>query len=155
MPLKRLSFIGSHGHTFSHLPPRSVRSGETPSTLQLGEAAVIAATTGVPIIADFRPMDIAVGGEGAPLAPLAHLWLFGDRERGRVIQNIGGMGDATYLPPRARSGDPRVIAFDTGPGVMMLDALAARLTYGCMRMDRNGLMASRGRVDEGGRRPAG
>jgi anhydro-N-acetylmuramic acid kinase len=146
MPLKRLSFIGSHGHTFSHLPPRSVRSGETPSTLQLGEAAVIAATTGVPIIADFRPMDIAVGGEGAPLAPLAHLWLFGDRERGRVIQNIGGMGDATYLPPRARSGDPRVIAFDTGPGVMMLDA---RLTSGCMGMDRNGLMASCGQVDQG------
>jgi anhydro-N-acetylmuramic acid kinase len=149
IPLKRLSFIGSHGHTFSHLPPRSIRRGETGSTLQLGESAIIAATTGVPVVADFRPMDIAVGGEGAPLAPLAHLWLFGDRERGRVIQNIGGIGNATYIPPRARSGDPRIIAFDTGPGVMMLDALAARLTSGRMHMDRNGLMASRGRVDEG------
>src|SRR5277367_3532713 len=97
----QLSFIGSHGHTFFHLPPRRAARGETPSTLQLGESAVIAAMTGVAVVSDFRPMDIAVGGEGAPLAPLAHLWLFGDRQRGRVVQNIGGIGNATYLPPRA------------------------------------------------------
>jgi anhydro-N-acetylmuramic acid kinase len=144
----RLSFIGSHGHTFFHLPPRRAARGETPSTLQLGESAVIAAMTGVAVVSDFRPMDIAIGGEGAPLAPLAHLWLFGDRKRGRVVQNIGGIGNATYLPPRARHGDPRFIAFDTGPGVGLIDALAARQSGGKMRMDRDGRIASRGRVSE-------
>lgn len=142
----QLSFIGSHGHTFFHLPPRRAARSETPSTLQLGESAVIAAMTGVPVVADFRPMDIAIGGEGAPLAPLAHLWLFGDRTRGRIVQNIGGIGNATYLPPRVRSGDPRLIAFDTGPGAGLIDALAARLTGGKLRMDRDGRMALRGRV---------
>ncbi len=144
----RISFIGSHGHTFFHLPPRRAGRGETPSTLQLGEAAVIAAMTGVPVVADFRPMDMAVGGEAAPLAPLAHLWLFGDRRLGRVIQNIGGIGNATYLPPRARVGDARLIAFDTGPGGGLIDAFASRLTAGRMRMDRDGRMAARGRVAE-------
>jgi anhydro-N-acetylmuramic acid kinase len=144
----RLSFIGSHGHTFFHLPPRRATRGETPSTLQLGESAVIAAMTGVAVVSDFRPMDIAIGGEGAPLAPLAHLWLFGDRKRGRVVQNIGGIGNATYLPPHARSGDARLIAFDTGPGVGLIDALAARQSGGKMRMDRDGRMALRGRVSE-------
>ena len=144
----RLSFIGSHGHTFFHLPPRRAARGETPSTLQLGESAVIAAMTGAPVVADFRPMDIALGGEGAPLAPLAHLWLFGDRARGRIVQNIGGIGNATYLPPRARSGDPRLIAFDTGPGVGLIDALAAKLSGGKLRMDRDGRMALRGGVSD-------
>jgi anhydro-N-acetylmuramic acid kinase len=144
----RLSFIGSHGHTFFHLPPRRATRGETPSTLQLGESAVIAAMTGVAVVSDFRPMDIAIGGEGAPLAPLAHLWLFGDRKRGRVVQNIGGIGNATYLPPHARSGDPRLIAFDTGPGVGLIDALAARQSGSKMRMDRDGRMALRGSVNK-------
>ena len=144
----RLSFIGSHGHTFFHLPPRRAAHGETPSTLQLGEAAVIAAMTGVAVVSDFRPMDIAIGGEGAPLAPLAHLWLFGDRTRGRIVQNIGGIGNATYLPPRARRGDARLIAFDTGPGVGLIDTLAAKLSGGKLRMDRDGRMALRGRVSD-------
>jgi len=144
----RLSFIGSHGHTFFHLPPRRAGRGETPSTLQLGESAVIAAMTGVPVVADFRPMDVALGGEGAPLAPLAHLWLFGDRRRGRIVQNIGGIGNATYLPPHARMGDPRLIAFDTGPGVGLIDALAAKLSGGKQRMDRDGRMALRGHLNE-------
>ncbi|MGH8011508.1 MAG: anhydro-N-acetylmuramic acid kinase [Candidatus Binataceae bacterium] len=143
--LGRLSFIGSHGHTFFHLPPRRAARGQTPSTLQLGEAAVIAAMTHVPVVADFRPMDIALGGEGAPLAPMAHLWLFGDRKHGRIVQNIGGIGNATYLPPGAKAGDERIIAFDTGPGVMVLDALINKLSDGRMRMDRDGRMAAKGR----------
>jgi anhydro-N-acetylmuramic acid kinase len=142
----RIDFIGSHGHTFYHLPPGRARGRETPSTLQLGESAVIAAMTGVPVLADFRVMDLALGGEAAPLAPLAHLWLFGDPRRGRIVQNIGGIGNATYLPPRPRRGDRRVIAFDTGPGNGMIDALAARLTDGRARMDRNGRMAARGKI---------
>jgi anhydro-N-acetylmuramic acid kinase len=144
----RIDFIGSHGHTFYHLPPGRARGRETPSTLQLGESAVIAAMTGMPVLADFRVMDLALGGEAAPLAPLAHLWLFGDPKRGRIVQNIGGIGNATYLPPRPRPGDRRVIAFDTGPGNGMIDALAARLTDGRARMDRNGRMAARGKVAE-------
>lgn len=99
--LSRISFIGSHGHTIFHLPPRTATRGQTPSTMQLGESSIIAAITGLPVVADFRPMDIALGGEGAPLAPLAHLWLFGDRGLGRLVQNIGGIGNATYLK-RAR-----------------------------------------------------
>lgn len=143
-----VAFIGSHGHTFFHLPPRRAGRGQVASTMQLGESAVIAAMTGLPVVADFRPMDIALGGEGAPLAPLAHLWMFADRKRGRVIQNIGGIGNATYIAPGARLGDPDLIAFDTGPGGMMIDALASRISGGRMRMDLNGRMAARGRVNE-------
>ncbi|MFI5351398.1 MAG: anhydro-N-acetylmuramic acid kinase [Candidatus Binatales bacterium] len=141
--LARVSFIGSHGHTVFHLPPRTAGRGQTPSTLQLGESAVIAAMTGVAVVSDFRPMDIALGGEGAPLAPLAHVWMFGDRKLGRVVQNIGGIANATYLPPRGG----RVIAFDTGPGVMLIDALALQLSHGRLRMDRDGKMAARGTVN--------
>jgi anhydro-N-acetylmuramic acid kinase len=93
-------------------------------------------------------MDIALGGEGAPLAPLAHLWLFGDRKLGRVIQNIGGIGNATYLRPAATLNDPTLIAFDTGPGGMLIDALIGKLSSGQMKMDRDGKIAARGRVHD-------
>ena len=146
--LSDVAFIGSHGHTFFHLPPRRAARGQVASTMQLGESAVIAAATGVPVVADFRTMDIALGGEGAPLAPLAHLWLLADPTRGRVVQNIGGISNATYIPPRARLGDPDLIAFDTGPGNMMLDALASRISGGRLRMDRDGRIAARGHVNE-------
>src|SRR5277367_126541 len=143
-----IAFIGSHGHTFFHLPPRRAARGQIASTMQLGESAVIAAATGVPVVADFRTMDLALGGEGAPLAPLAHLWLFADSKRGRVVQNIGGIGNATYIPPNARLGDPDLIAFDTGPGNGLIDALASRISGGRMRMDRGGRIAARGHVNE-------
>ncbi len=146
--LSDIAFIGSHGHTFFHLPPRRATRGQLASTLQLGESAVIAAATGVPVVADFRTMDIAMGGEGAPLAPLAHLWLFADPRRGRVVQNIGGIANATYIPPRARLGDPDLIAFDTGPGNGMIDALASRISGGRMRMDRDGRIAANAHVIE-------
>src|SRR5208337_538687 len=148
VPLSDVAFIGSHGHTFFHLPPRRAARGQAASTMQLGESAVIAAATGVPVVADFRTMDIALGGEGAPLAPLAHLWLFADPARGRVVQNIGGIGNATYIPPRARLGDPDLIAFDTGPGNGMIDALASRISGGRLRMDRDGRIAARGHLND-------
>lgn len=148
VPLEQISFIGSHGHTVFHLPPRRARGRETASTMQIGESAVIAAMTGLPVVADFRPMDVALGGEGAPLAPLAHLWLFGNRRLGRVIQNIGGIGNATFLRAGASLDDPSLIAFDTGPGGMLIDALAAKLSGGKMKMDRDGRMAARGSVNE-------
>jgi anhydro-N-acetylmuramic acid kinase len=146
--LSDVAFIGSHGHTFFHLPPRRAARGQVASTMQLGESAVIAAATGVPVVADFRTMDIALGGEGAPLAPLAHLWLFADPARGRVVQNIGGIGNATYIAPRARLGNTSLIAFDTGPGNIMIDALASRISGGRLRMDRGGRIAARGRVNQ-------
>jgi len=146
--LSDVAFIGSHGHTFFHLPPRRTTRGQLASTMQLGESAVIAAATGVPVVADFRTMDLALGGEGAPLAPLAHLWLFADPKRGRVVQNIGGIGNATYISPRARLGDPDLIAFDTGPGNGMIDALASRISGGRLRMDRDGRIAARGHLND-------
>jgi anhydro-N-acetylmuramic acid kinase len=146
--LSDIAFIGSHGHTFFHLPPRRALRGQFASTLQLGESAVIAAGTGLPVVDDFRTMDLALGGEGAPLAPLAHLWLFADPVLGRVVQNIGGIGNATYLAPLARLGDVNLIAFDTGPGTCMIDALASRISGGRMRMDRDGRIAARGSVNE-------
>ena len=148
VPLTQIAFIGSHGHTIFHLPPRTAARGQTPSTMQIGESAMIAAMTGLPVIADFRTMDLALGGEGAPLAPLAHLWLFGDRKLGRVVQNIGGIGNATYLRPGARLDDPTLIAFDTGPGGMLIDALIAKLSGGSSKMDRNGRIAARGTINE-------
>jgi anhydro-N-acetylmuramic acid kinase len=144
--LANVAFIGSHGHTLFHLPPGRARRGETPSTLQLGESAVIAAMTGLPVVADFRPMDIALGGEGAPLAPLAHLWLFADRRRGRVVQNIGGIANATWIAPHARAKSSDIIAFDTGPGVGLIDALVRAMSGGIITMDRDGALARRGRV---------
>ena len=147
-PMARVSFIASHGHTFFHLPPRRTRRLETSSTLQLGESAVIAASTGVAVVSDFRPMDLALGGEAAPLAPLAHLRLFADPHCGRVIQNIGGVANATYLPPGAVPGDSRVIAFDTGPGNMAIDALAGKISPRRLTMDRNGALAASGRVNQ-------
>ena len=146
--LADIAFIGSHGHTFFHLPPRRTTRGQLASTMQLGESAIIAAATGVPVVADFRTMDLALGGEGAPLAPLAHLWLFADPRRGRVVQNIGGIANATYIPPRARLDDPDLIAFDTGPGNGMIDALASRISGGRVRMDRDGRLSARGHVNE-------
>src|ERR1035437_4103435 len=146
--LSEVAFIGSHGHTFFHLPPRRTARGQVASTMQLGESAVIAAATGLPVVADFRTMDIALGGEGAPLAPLAHLWLFADPTRGRVVQNIGGIGNATYIPSRARLGDADLIAFDTGPGNMMPDALACRISGGSLRMVRGGRIAASGPVTQ-------
>jgi anhydro-N-acetylmuramic acid kinase len=148
VPMAQLSFVGSHGHTIFHLPPRTAARGQTPSTMQIGESSIIAAITGLPVIADFRPMDMALGGEAAPLAPLAHFWLFGDRKRGRVIQNIGGIGNATYLKPGPTLNDPTLIAFDTGPGGMLIDALALKLSGGQSKMDRNGAIAARGHIND-------
>jgi anhydro-N-acetylmuramic acid kinase len=148
IPLTRISFVGSHGHAIFHLPPRRAAHGQTPSTMQIGESSVIAEMTGLPVIADFRPMDMALGGEAAPLAPLAHLWLFGDRKLGRVIQNIGGIGNATFLKPSATLNDRTLIAFDTGPGGMLIDALVSKLSGGRLGMDRDGRIAARGRVND-------
>ena len=131
--------IGSHGQTIHHLPNAMV-----PSTLQIGEAAVIAGMTGITTVADFRVRDMAAGGQGAPLVTLADWMLFTHPRRPRIIQNIGGIGNLTFLPPAARRED--VIAFDTGPGNMLMDGLISLLTRGRILYDRGGAMAGKGAV---------
>lgn len=133
--------IGSHGQTVHHLP-----NAKFPSTLQIGEPSVIAERTGITTVADFRVRDMAAGGQGAPLVPYADWILFADQVRPRIIQNIGGIGNLTFLPPRAKLTD--VIAFDTGPGNMIIDATVARLSEGKMAFDRDGRWAARGKVSE-------
>jgi anhydro-N-acetylmuramic acid kinase len=114
-------------------------------TLQIGEPAVIAARTGVPVVADFRPADIAAGGEGAPLVPFVDYLLYRSPRVNRVALNIGGISNITSIP--AGGGPDEVVAFDTGPGNMILDTLATRFSGGRERYDRNGRLAAHGRAD--------
>ena len=141
--LRRVDLIGSHGQTICHLP-RSVRGGGVCATLQIGEPAVIAARMRVPVVADFRQADVAVGGQGAPLVPWTDHVLFHHRSHNRVIQNIGGIANLTWLP--AAGGPDDVLAFDTGPGNMMIDGLVRHFTDGREHFDRNGRRAARGAV---------
>ncbi|HPD14939.1 MAG TPA: anhydro-N-acetylmuramic acid kinase [Planctomycetota bacterium] len=139
--LGRVALIGSHGQTIHHLPAAS-----PPSTLQIGEPAVIAERTGVTTVADFRPRDVAAGGQGAPLVPYVDYLLLRHRTRGRLVLNIGGIANFTHLPPACRPSD--VLAFDTGPGNMLLDALVGLLTRGRRTFDRDGALAARGAVSQ-------
>ena len=133
---RRVEVIGSHGHTIYHGPGDRV-----PSTLQIGEPAVIAQRTGIPVVADFRPRDIAVGGEGAPLVPFFDHTFFG---RGviRAMQNIGGIANVTVV---GRGIRPR--AFDTGPGNCLIDFVVRRASRGRLRYDADGRRARRGHID--------
>ncbi|MGC3958456.1 MAG: anhydro-N-acetylmuramic acid kinase [Verrucomicrobiota bacterium] len=137
----QITAIGSHGQTVHHLP-----NAKFPSTLQIGEPSVIAERTGITTVADFRVRDMAAGGQGAPLVPYADWILFVDAVRPRIIQNIGGIGNLTFLPPRAKLQD--VVAFDTGPGNMIIDATVMKLSAGKMAFDRDGRWAARGKVSE-------
>jgi anhydro-N-acetylmuramic acid kinase len=124
--------IGSHGQTLWHDPPHS--------TWQLGESAVIAERTGIAVVSDFRVRDVAAGGQGAPLVPIADAILFAGDEW-RALQNIGGIGNVTVVPP---GGDVRgVRAFDTGPGVAIIDAVT-RLLNPSMTFDTDGALAAAG-----------
>ena len=137
IPLEDLYCIGSHGQTCYHIP--FGEGGLIPSTLQLGEPAVIAYETGVPVVSSFRAKDMAAGGQGAPLVPYSEFLLYRG-ERARALQNIGGIGNVTVLPRNAELQD--VFAFDTGPGNMISDALMQHF-YG-RPYDDNGAVALRG-----------
>jgi anhydro-N-acetylmuramic acid kinase len=144
--LARLDLIGSHGQTIYHQgTPERLFGRSIACTLQIGEPAVIAARTGVNVVADFRPADMAAGGQGAPLVPYVDYLLYRHPWRNRVALNIGGIANITSIPAGAAAD--QVIAFDTGPGNMVLDALASHFTGGRQPFDRDGRMASRGRVD--------
>ncbi len=145
IPLTQIDAIASDGQTIWHQPlPYSVAGVSVTGTLQIGEPAVIAARTGCLVVADFRPADMAVGGQGAPLVPFVDYLLFHSSTEGRAIQNIGGIANVTYLPKSGESGT--VFAFDTGPGNMVLDALTQRVSKGKERYDRGGQLAMQGRV---------
>ncbi len=139
----KLDLIGCHGQTLYHQPrPSSYASRKFACTWQAGEAAAIAAAIGVPVVSNFRPADMFAGGQGAPLVPLLDYVLFAHEKRGRVLQNIGGIANLTALP--AGAAPSAVIAFDTGPGNMVIDALAQQLVS--KAYDRNGRLAARGNV---------
>lgn len=135
--------IGLAGQTLCHLPGGR---GRRTVTLQLGSAAHVAAVAGVPVVSDFRQSDVAAGGQGAPLVPWTDWVLFHDKYESRAIQNIGGIGNVTWLP--AGGTAENVVAFDTGPGNMIIDEIVARATTGRHRMDRDGKLALKGRVIE-------
>ncbi len=133
---RRVAVIGSHGHTIYHGPHDAV-----PSTLQIGEPAVIAQRTGMPVVANFRPRDLAAGGEGAPLVPYFDETFFGGGPV-RALQNIGGIANVTVVGRSIRT-----LAFDTGPGNCFMDLAAHRASRGRFRYDAGGQLALRGRID--------
>jgi anhydro-N-acetylmuramic acid kinase len=142
LPLGELHLVGSHGQTARHQPlgPGRTRG----STLQIGEGAVIAERTGLPVICDFRVADVAAGGQGAPLIPLVDYLLFREPDRVRATLNLGGIANVTVVDP-----DPaRVTAFDTGPANMALDAVARAASSGTLGFDRDARLARRGEVDQ-------
>ena len=143
---RQIALIGSHGQTVYHQgdPGRFLGAERVASTLQLGEPAVIAAQTGITTVADFRPADIAVGGQGAPLVPFVDYLLYRHARRGRVALNIGGIANVTVIPRAARP--KQVFAFDTGPGNMVIDALVRHFTRGRKTYDRDARLAREGRL---------
>jgi anhydro-N-acetylmuramic acid kinase len=146
VPLNTIGLIGSHGQTIYHqgVSARLLGANRAPSTLQIGEPSIIAERTGIPTMADFRPADIAAGGQGAPLVPFVDYLLYRDTRRGRVALNIGGIANLTVIPQNAQPED--VFAFDTGPGNMIVDALVERMTKGRGRFDRDAKIALGGRT---------
>jgi anhydro-N-acetylmuramic acid kinase len=142
-----IDLIGSHGQTIWHQPEGGRYGGRMiRSTLQIGEPSVIAQRTGITTVADFRPRDMAAGGQGAPLVPYADYVLFRDAKVSRAVQNIGGIANVTFLPRACKRDE--ILAFDTGPGNMVIDGIVRLATGGKRHFDRGGTMAARGKIDE-------
>jgi len=142
----KLNLVGCHGQTLYHQGAAERFLGRKVAvTWQTGEAAVIAARLGVPVVSDFRPADMAAGGQGAPLVPFLDYFLYRDQQTHRIAQNIGGIANLTAIPAGASLS--QVVAFDTGPGNMVMDALMEKLFS--KRYDRNGKVAATGRALDG------
>lgn len=137
VPASELSLIAFPGQTIWHEPPVV--------SWQLGEPAVLAERFGVPVVSGFRARDVAAGGQGAPLVPMADVLLFGAADGPRILLNLGGMANLTYVPQKAQ--EDGVLAFDTGPGVAVIDA-TARMVDQRRAYDRDGHIAARGKTDE-------
>ena len=137
VPRDGIAAIASHGQTIWHVPGHS--------TWQAGEAAVIAERTGIDVISDFRVRDVAAGGQGAPLVPIADAMLFASATEWRALQNLGGIGNVTIVPPDGDASGVR--AFDTGPGVVVIDAVTREVSPGAT-FDHDGALALAGRPIE-------
>lgn len=137
VPRRKIKVIGSHGQTIYHGPRDRI-----PSTFQIGEPAVIAEKTGLPVVSDFRPQDVASGGEGAPLVPFFDFYFYG-RGPLRAFQNIGGIANVTVVG----SGLKNPIAFDTGPGNALMDLAVQKITKGRLSYDLSGKWATRGEIE--------
>jgi len=141
----QIAVIGSHGQTVFHQGTATSFCGRrAASTLQIGEPSVIAGRTGITTVGDFRPADMAAGGQGAPLVPFVDYLLYRDAKVGRAALNIGGIANVTVIPRGAKIED--VFAFDIGPGNMVIDALVRHFTHGRKTFDRNAEMAVRGHL---------
>ncbi len=141
--IKDISFVGSHGHTVYHQPDIIDFFGaEIKSTLQIGEASVISERLMCPVVSDFRVRDVAAGGFGAPLVPYTEFILYASEHKNIALQNIGGIGNITYIPKNSTLSD--VTAFDTGPGNMVMDAVYTIITNGAQTYDKNGDFAKKG-----------
>jgi anhydro-N-acetylmuramic acid kinase len=156
--------IGSHGQTVFHRPAEKKQPEPHPSqppsdlafilypaieplgySLQLGRGALIAHLTGIPTVSNFRAADIAAGGQGAPLVPKIDTFLFSHPKQSSCVQNIGGIGNVTYLPARThQSWEQDILGWDTGPGNSLLDLAVQHLTYGAKTYDHNGSWAEAG-----------
>ena len=139
-----VDLIGSHGQTVWH---QVDVGGRVSSTLQLTEASIIAERTGITTVANFRPRDVAAGGQGAPLTSYADWLLLRAPDHWRAVQNIGGIGNVTFLPPLSDTASAP-LAFDTGPGNALLDSAMELITNGAAHFDRDAALASQGAVDE-------
>ena len=139
----KIDLVGCHGQTIYHQGTAAPYLGKKVAcTWQTGEGSVLAARLGIPVVSDFRPADMAVGGKGAPLVPLLDYVIFRNKDRGRIVQNIGGIANLTAIPAKALPKD--IFAFDTGPGNMVIDRLMQTLfnkTY-----DRAGAIARNGKI---------
>ncbi|MBI4909745.1 MAG: anhydro-N-acetylmuramic acid kinase [Acidobacteria bacterium] len=136
----KLDLVGSHGQTIYH------SGAGKRCTLQIGDGSVLAELVGAPVVSDFRPRDMAAGGQGAPLVPYVDYLLLRDWKRGRVALNIGGIANITIIPAGALAEE--VYAFDTGPGNMVIDALITEHTQGHKRFDRGGVIGRRGHIND-------
>ncbi len=151
---KKITALGSHGQTVCHLPPSKSKienqKSKIPSTLQLGDPSIISTFARITTVANFRPADITLGGQGAPLVPWTDAALLSHPTKTRCIQNIGGIANVTYLPRTTGHGPrttPPILAFDTGPGNMLIDALISLHTHGKKRFDQHGRTAAKGTTD--------
>ncbi|HEU0367619.1 MAG TPA: anhydro-N-acetylmuramic acid kinase [Candidatus Acidoferrum sp.] len=143
---KNIDLIGNHGQTIFHQGrPTNFLGKPTASTLQVGDGSIIANLTAITTVSDFRPADMALGGQGAPLVPFADYTLYRHPKLGRISLNIGGIANITVIPANAKPSD--VFAFDTGPGNMLIDALVQHFTHARRRYDKNAVLARRGHLN--------